>query len=63
MMFETAETGREKRQKSERKITLPGKREIYSDKDPIEIARELRAKSRFGRREAKLNAAEAKLGR
>jgi len=62
-MFETAETGREKRQKAKRAITLPGKREIYSDRDPIEIARELRAKSKLGRKEAKLKAAEAKLGR
>lgn len=62
-MFETAETAREKRQKSKRQIKLPGKREAYSDRDPIEIARELRAKSKLGRKEAKLNAAEAKLGR
>jgi hypothetical protein len=59
-MFETAESTREKRQKSRRHIKLPGKAESYSDRDPVEIARELRSKSRLGRKEAKLDAAEAK---
>ncbi|MGB3044966.1 MAG: hypothetical protein WBB98_17470 [Xanthobacteraceae bacterium] len=62
-MFETAENTREKRHRSKRQIKLPGKRDEYSARDPIEIARELRAKSKLGRKEAKLNAAEAKLGR
>jgi hypothetical protein len=61
-MFENAEATREKRQKSRRHITMPGKREIYSDKDPVEIARELRARSKLGKREARLDAAEKKIG-
>lgn len=59
-MFETAETIREKRQKSARRIQVPGKGVVYASTDPIDIARELRAKSKFGKREAKLKAAEEK---
>jgi hypothetical protein len=46
-MFEKAETTREKHQKSKRRIKLPGM-----------VARELRAKSKLGAREARLDAAE-----
>jgi hypothetical protein len=59
-MFEKAENTREKRQKSRRHIKLPGKPAKYASTDPVEIARELRSKSRLGRKEAKLDAAEAK---
>lgn len=59
-MFEKAENIREKRQKSKRHIKLPGKPATYASTDPIEIARELRSKSRLGRKEAKLDAAEKK---
>lgn len=61
-MFETAETSREKRQKSKRHIKVPGKPATYANTDPIDIARELRAKSKLGKREARLDAAEKKLG-
>jgi hypothetical protein len=59
-MFETTENTREKRQKSKRHIKIPGKPAAYASTDPIDIARELRAKSKLGKREAKLDAAEAK---
>lgn len=59
-MFETAENTREKRQKSKRHIKLPGKTAKYANDDPVDIARELRSKSKLGKREAKLDAAEAK---
>ncbi|MBX5239506.1 hypothetical protein [Rhizobium sp. NLR22b] len=45
-----------------RSVKLPGKAAQHSEAKPIDIARELRAKSELGRREAKLAAAEAKLG-
>lgn len=61
-MFETAENTREKRQKSRRHIKLPGKPAKYANDDPVDIARELRSKSRLGRKEAKLDAAEKKRG-
>lgn len=57
-MFETAENTREKRQKSARRIQVPGRGVVYASTDPIEIARELRAKSKLGQREARLDAAE-----
>jgi hypothetical protein len=57
-MFEKAETTREKHQKSKRRIKLPGMAESYSNREPIDIARELRAKSKLGAREARLDAAE-----
>ncbi len=59
-MFETAENTREKRQKSKRHIKVPGKAAAYASTDPVDIARELRAKSKLGVREARLDAAEAK---
>lgn len=46
--------------KSLRSVKLPGKAERFVDTDPVKIARELRAKSRLGQREAKLNEAERK---
>jgi hypothetical protein len=45
-----------------RSVKLPGKAAQHSDAKPVEIARGLRAKSELGRREAKLAAAEAKVG-
>ncbi|MET3759158.1 hypothetical protein ABID08_006542 [Rhizobium binae] len=45
-----------------RSVKLPGKAAQHTDAKPIDIARELRAKSELGRREAKLAAAEANLG-
>ncbi|MBB4427990.1 hypothetical protein GGD66_006576 [Bradyrhizobium sp. CIR48] len=59
-MFEKATSKRTRTSKQSRRIKLPGKAEVYADTDPIEIARELRAKSRLGKREARLVAAEAK---
>jgi hypothetical protein len=59
-MFETAEITREKRQRSRRHIKIPGKPAEYASTDPIDIARELRAKSKLGKREARLDAAEKK---
>ncbi|MGO4659659.1 hypothetical protein AB4Z34_33490 [Ensifer sp. 2YAB10] len=44
-----------------RHVTMPGKRSVFIDKSPVDIARELRAKSSLGRREAKLAEAERKL--
>jgi len=44
-----------------RSVKLPGKSAQHSDAKPVEIARELRAKSELGQREAKLAKAEAKL--
>lgn len=58
-MFELATEKRPQRER--RRIKLPGKAEVYADTDPIEIARELRAKSKLGKREARLDAAEAKI--
>ena len=47
--------------KATRAVKLPGKAERQVDTDPVKIARELRAKSTLGKREAKLAAAEARL--
>ncbi|MBB2832397.1 UNVERIFIED_ORG: hypothetical protein GGD51_002526 [Rhizobium esperanzae] len=58
-MFERAN---KKASAAGRSVKLPGKAAQHSDAKPVEIARELRAKSALGRREAKLAAAEAKLG-
>ncbi|WVT73339.1 hypothetical protein QM996_17965 [Sinorhizobium chiapasense] len=55
------ERATKKSAKATRSVTLPGKRAAYLSTDPVDIARELRAKSRLGQREAKLAAAEAKL--
>jgi hypothetical protein len=63
IVFEKAESTREKRQKSKRHIKLPGKPATYANTDPIEIARELRSKSKLGQREARLDAAEKKRAR
>jgi hypothetical protein len=57
------EKATERRSKTQRRIKLPGKVERFADTDPVDIARELRAKSRLGQREAKLDAAEKKIGR
>ncbi|SDC02508.1 hypothetical protein SAMN05216337_100153 [Bradyrhizobium brasilense] len=59
-MFERATSKRAHTSKQSRRIKMPGKAETYADTDPVEIARELRAKSELGGREAKLAAAEAK---
>lgn len=61
-MYEKAENTREKRQKSKRHIKIPGKPATYASTDPVDIARELRAKSKLGRKEAKLDAAEKQSG-
>ncbi|MCP3406210.1 hypothetical protein [Bradyrhizobium sp. CCGB01] len=60
-MFEKATSKRTRLTKQSRRIKLPGKSEAYADTDPIEIARELRAKSRLGKREARLDAASRKV--
>lgn len=57
------EKATERRAKSSRRIKMPGKVDRFANTDPVDIARELRAKSRLGQREAKLDAAEAKIGR
>lgn len=55
------ERANERRAKAPRLVKLPGDRNARrSDQDPLEIAKELRAKSRLGQREAKLEAAERK---
>lgn len=55
------ERANEKRAKAPRLIKLPGdKTARRSDRDPLEIAKELRAKSRLGQREARLDAMERK---
>jgi hypothetical protein len=55
------ERANRKTAKTGRQVTLPGKRAAYLDRDPVEIARELRSKSSLGRREAKLAEAERKV--
>ncbi|NRQ15582.1 hypothetical protein [Ensifer sesbaniae] len=55
------ERATKKTTKATRSVTLPGKRAAHMTTDPVDIARELRAKSRLGQREAKLAAAEEKL--
>lgn len=57
------EKATERRAKASRCIKMPGKVVRFANTDPVDIARELRAKSKLGRREAKLEAAEAKIGR
>ncbi|UWU89616.1 hypothetical protein [Bradyrhizobium sp. CB1015] len=59
-MFERATCKPTRTGKQERRIKMPGKVEVYANTDPVEIARELRAKSRLGKREARLAAAEAR---
>jgi hypothetical protein len=59
-MFERATENRS-RPRERRRIKLPGKAEAYANTDPLEIARELRTKSKLGKREARLAAAEEKL--
>ncbi len=54
------ERATKKASKSVRSVTLPGKRAAYVSTDPIDIARELRAKSKLGQREARLADAERK---
>ncbi|MET4277403.1 MULTISPECIES: hypothetical protein [unclassified Bradyrhizobium] len=61
-MFEQANTERERSTKRSRRIKIPGAAETFDNTDPVEIARELRAKSRLGKREARLNAAARKAG-
>ncbi|WP_246650509.1 hypothetical protein [Rhizobium laguerreae] len=56
-MFERAN---KKSSNQGRSVKLPGRAPQHSDAKPVDIARELRAKSELGRREAKLAAAEAK---
>ncbi|PDT09774.1 hypothetical protein [Rhizobium sp. M1] len=57
-MFERAN---QKSSSQGRSVKLPGKSARHSDAKPVEIARELRAKSALGKREAQLAKAEAKL--
>lgn len=59
-MFERATSKRARSSKQSRRIKLPGKSEAYANTDPVEIARELRAQSKLGKREARLATAEAK---
>ncbi|UEM08299.1 hypothetical protein J4G43_026160 [Bradyrhizobium barranii subsp. barranii] len=59
-MLEKATSKRAGSTKQSRRIKLPGKSEAYASTDPVEIARELRAQSRLGKREARLAAAEMK---
>lgn len=61
-MLERADTSRARAVRS-RKITMPDGRLRYDSTDPKDIAAELRAKSSLGKREAKLKAAEATIGR
>ncbi|MBB2753350.1 UNVERIFIED_ORG: hypothetical protein GGI57_004072 [Rhizobium aethiopicum] len=57
-MFERAN---QKTSGAGRSVKLPGKAAQHTDAKPIDIARQLRAKSELGRREAQLARAEAKL--
>jgi hypothetical protein len=52
-----------RRGKTNRRIKLPGGVETYDSTLPEAIARTLRAKSKLGLREAKLEAAEKKIDR
>lgn len=58
-MFERAN---KKSSNQGRSVKLPGKAVQHSDARPVDIARELRARSELGRREAKLAKAESKVG-
>lgn len=60
-MFEKATSERAQSSKLSRRIKLPGRSATYANTDPVEIARELRAKSKLGKREARLAAMEEKL--
>lgn len=57
------ERSTERRGKSSRRIVMPGGEVRYADTSPEAIARALRAKSKLGMREARLKAAEVKVGR
>jgi hypothetical protein len=59
-MYEKATSKRAGSGKQSRRIKLPGKSETFANTDPVDIARELRAKSKLGEREARLAAAEKK---
>lgn len=59
-MFEKAD---ERRARVKRKISIRGKYFKTDDTDPIAIARALRKESPLGKREARLEKAEAKVGR
>lgn len=61
-MLERTDTSRARTARS-RKITMPGGKIRYDSTDPKDIAAELRAKSRLGKREQQLKDAEAKVGR
>lgn len=60
-MFEKADE-RERSVKHSRRIKIPGAAETFDNTEPLKIARDLRAKSKFGKREAKLEAAARKAG-
>jgi len=60
MSVDRADATRTRIVSRERKIKLPGEPVKYGADDPLRIARELRAKSRLGRREARLAEAERK---
>ncbi|MCP1765389.1 hypothetical protein M2202_005801 [Bradyrhizobium japonicum] len=53
----------ERRSKKKRKISIRGTYFKTDDTDPIAIARALRKESKLGKREARLEHAEAKVGR
>jgi len=57
------ERATERRGKFSRRIVMPGGEVRYADTSPEAIARALRAKSKLGVREARLEEAEAKVGR
>jgi len=57
------EKATERRGKSKRSIKLPGGEVRFADTSPEAIARVLRSKSKLGKREAKLDEAEKKIGR
>ena len=52
----------ERRAKTKRRISIRGKYFKTANTDPIAIARALREKSPLGKREARLEKAEAKVG-
>ena len=59
----SVERADERRSKAPRRVKLPGQAERSSSRDAVNIAREIRANSELGKREARLSAAEAKLDR
>lgn len=60
MSVERADVSRTGRKAAKRRITLRNQT-IFDDLDPVMIAREIRARSKLGSLEAKLDSSEAKL--